>query len=197
MEEILPGILHWTTRHPDIGIDVSSYLLTESGTAIDPLLPAGEGPDWLGHVVQHVVVTIALHTRSATAFGVPVRAPRAGLHRWKGRDIDVEPYDDGDEVAPGVRAFEIGAIAPDDFALLVDSGPGVLSIGDAIIRYGDIGFVPDHLMGDDPDGVKRATVDVLERLLDQPFDALLFAHGEPLPSGGKAALRQFVESQAR
>jgi glyoxylase-like metal-dependent hydrolase (beta-lactamase superfamily II) len=193
MDEILPGVLQWTTRHPDIGIDVASHLVTGPGVAIDPLLPEGEGPDWLGHDVGHVVVTICLHTRSTTDFGVPVRAPREGLHRWEGRGIDVAPYADGDEVAPGVRALRIGAIAPDDYALHIDTGPGILAFGDAIIRYGDIGFVPDHLIGDDPEAVKRETIDALERLLDEEFDALLFAHGEPLASGGKAALREFVE----
>src|SRR4051794_14154796 len=195
MEEILPGVQHWTTRHPDLGMDVSSDLLTETGTAIDPLLPAGEGPDWIGADVRDVVVTIALHTRSAQAFGLPVHAPRAGLHRWEGRGIDVAPYDDGDEVASGVRAHRIGAIAPDDFALHIDTGPGVLSFGDAIVNYGGIRFVPDHLIGDDPEGVKRATFDALERLLDERFDALLFAHGEPIPRGGNAALREFVASR--
>lgn len=197
MDEILPGLLHWKTPHPEIGSEVSSYLLTGTGVAIDPLLPEGDGPHWLGHDVEHVVVTICLHTRSAADFGRPVRAPRAGLHRWDGRGIDVEPYDDGDEVAPGVRALAMAAIAPDDFALHVDAGPGVLAFGDAVIRYGEIGFVPDHLIGDDPEGVKRATLDRLEALLELDFDALLFAHGDPLPSGGKQALRAFVEAGPR
>ena len=193
MDEILPGLLHWKTPHPDIPIAVDSYLLPDRGVAIDPLLPEGEGPEWLGHAVEHVVVTICLHTRSAGTFGRPVRAPRPGLHRWEGRDLEAEPYDDGDEVAPGVRAIALAAIAPDDFALHVDVGPGALAFGDAIIRYGEIGFVPDHLIGDDPETVKRATLDRLEPLLELDFDALLFAHGDPLPSGGKAALRAFVE----
>ncbi len=160
------------------------------------MLPRREGPDWVGREVRHVVVTICLHTRSTTAFGLPIRAPRLGLHRWEGRDlgVDVEPYDDGDEVAPGVRAIQVGAISPDDFALHIDAGPGVLAFGDGIIRYGEIGFVRDYLMGDDPEGVKRRTIEVLRSLLDLEFDALLFAHGQPLASGGKAALRRFVES---
>jgi len=32
----------------------------------------------------------------------------------------------------------------------------------------------------------------LRRLLDLDFDSLLFAHGEPLIGGGRAALREFV-----
>ena len=195
MEEIVPGVLHWTARHPELGIDVSSHLVTASGTAIDPLLPEGEGPGWLGVDVRDVVVTICLHTRSVDAFGVPVHAPRAGLHRWEDRALEAVGYDDGDEVAPGVRAIAIGAIAPDDFALHIDAGPGVLALGDALINYGGIGFVPDHLIGDDPEGVKARTYDALERVLDEPFDALLFAHGAPIASGAKDALATFVAAR--
>jgi hypothetical protein len=194
MDEILPGVLHWQARHPDIGVDVSSYLLPESGTVIDPLLPKGEEPAWLGHDVARVVLTNCLHLRSGRAFGLPLRAPREGLHRWERTEVDVEPYDDGDELGPGLRALRLGAISPDDYLLHIAVGPGVLAFADGIIHYGKIGFVSDDLIGDDAEGVKRATVERLRMLLDEEFDALLFAHGTPLPSGGKAALREFVDS---
>jgi hypothetical protein len=32
-------------------------------------------------------------------------------------------------------------------------------------------------------------------LLDEEFDVLLFAHGEPVAGGGKAMLREFVASR--
>ena len=41
-------------------------------------------------------------------------------------------------------------------------------------------------MGDDPEGVKRGLHESLRRLLDEDFDALLFAHGEPMANGGHA-----------
>src|SRR3712207_7652035 len=53
------------------------------------------------------------------------------------------------EIAPGVTALEVGGIAPDDTALYIAHGDGVLSIGDAVIRIGGrLGFVPDFLWGD-------------------------------------------------
>jgi hypothetical protein len=48
-------------------------------------------------------------------------------------------------------------------------------------------------MGDDPQGVKDGLAESLRRLLERRFDGLLFAHGEPLAAGGKAALRDFLE----
>src|SRR5688500_6618758 len=112
MAEIVPGVLHWSTRHPDTGVDVDSHLLAGPATAPARLWPAGEALDWLGHPVEQVVVTICLPTRRIRDFGAVIRAPRPGLHRWEGRGIDAVPYDDGDELSPGVRAHVLGAIAP-------------------------------------------------------------------------------------
>ena len=63
-----------------------------------------------------------------------------------------------------------------------------------MIRNGDgeLAFVPDSLMGDDPEGVRRGVTAALRALLDHDFDALLFAHGAPIESGGKERLKMFV-----
>ena len=189
MDEILPGVLHWTARHPAIEADVSSYYVAASQALIDPLVE-GREVDALGPV-SHVICTIGLHGRSTTEFGVPVSVPVEGLHRWEDRDADLAPYEDGDEVAPGIRAHRVGGIAPDDYALHVEDA-GALALGDALVHYGELRFVSDRLMGDDPEAVKRTTRARLRDLLDLEWDALLLAHGAPIPSGGKAALRDFL-----
>ena len=62
------------------------------------------------------------------------------------------------------------------------------------MRYGStFNFVPDQYLGDDPEAVKKAIREAYGRLLDQPFDNLLTAHGDPLIGGARQALRQFVE----
>ena len=195
MEQILPGVHHWRTPHPDIGIEVDSYYLADAQTVLDPLLPEGASPADLPGEVRHVILTIGLHTRSADAFGVPLRVPREGLHRLEGRGLDIEPFGDGDELAPGVVAHRLGAIAPDDYVLHIAIGAGILALGDGLISYDGLHFVPDNLIGDDPEAVKRATLDRLEELLELDFDALLFAHGTPITSDGKAALRAFLDDQ--
>ena len=40
--EILPGLFHWTTAHPKIRIEVSTYWLADPKVLLDPLLPPGE-----------------------------------------------------------------------------------------------------------------------------------------------------------
>ena len=135
MDEVIAGILHWQARHPNIGIDVSSYLLTDTATALDPLLPEGEGRDWLGHDVERVVLTVRHHVRSAPDLGVPILAHRAGLHEFEGGNLEVRGYEAGDELAPGVRVLSFGRICPDDAALHIALGPGVLAFGDGIINY--------------------------------------------------------------
>ena len=38
MNEILPGIYHWTAAHPKIKVEVSSYYLADECVLIDPLV---------------------------------------------------------------------------------------------------------------------------------------------------------------
>ena len=46
---------------------------------------------------------------------------------------------------------------------------------------------------DDPEQTKRGLRNAYYRLLELDFDALLLAHGRPLASGGKQALRDFAQ----
>ena len=195
LNEVIPGILHWQARHPNIGVDVSSYLLTDSGTLLDPMLPEGEGPDSLGHPVERIILTVRQHTRSVDQFGIPVFVHSSGLHEFEGSDADVRGYDAGDELAPGITVLPFGRICPDDAILKIDIGPGVLAFGDGLIHYGGLGHPPDQYIGEDPEAVKASIVEGLAPLADEEFDAMLFAHGTPVATGGKDMLRSFLASR--
>lgn len=196
MQEVLPGILHWQARHPRIGVDVSSYLLTDTGTLLDPLLPEGASPDWVGHPVERVVLTVRHHLRSAREFGVPILVHESGLSELQEAGPGTEAYAAGDELAPGVTVLPFGRICPDDAVLRIDAGPGVLAFGDGLIHYGDaLGHPPDQYIGDDPEAIKAAIVEGLRPLEDVRFDAMLFAHGSPVPGGANALLRDFLASR--
>jgi hypothetical protein len=196
MNEIAPNIFHWTAVHPNIGIEVSSYLLADSGTLLDPLLPP-EGLEWFDgdRRPRQVVLTNRHHLRHsesfAEAFAVPIACHEAGLHEFSGGP-DVKGFAWGDELAPGVIALEVDAICDEETALRIDSGDGFLAVADAVVNYDGLGFVPDQYIGDDPPAIHRAIREAYGRLLDEPFDSLLLAHGPPIVGGAKEALRRFV-----
>ena len=193
MDEIAPGIFHWKAMHPRIRMEVSSYYLAEAETLLDPMVPPDVGLEWFEErPVQRIVLTNRHHYRESDRFGLPVLCNETGLHEFEGGP-QVEGFRVGDEVAPGVTAHEFGAICPDDTALHIAAGAGFLAFADGLIRYGEVGFVPDSFY-DHPDEEKRRTYELARPLLALDFDGLLFAHGEPQATGGKEALRRFVES---
>ena len=197
MNEILPGIFHWTAQHPKIGFDVSSYFVAESGTVLDPMVPP-EGLEWFdGERAAHALaLTNRHHDREAAAYCAelalgPVLAPESGLYELEGRDFEVRGYTPGEELIPGIVAHEVGAICPDDMALEIRSA-GALAMADGLVHFQDgVRFVRDDYM-DDPAATKRGLAAALERLLDVDFDTLLFAHGQPMVGNGKQALRDFL-----
>jgi hypothetical protein len=194
MEEIQPGLLHWTAFRDTIGADVHSYLHTPSGTLLDPMEPL-QGIDVVTRV-DRIVLTNRHHYRHSDRFrerfGCPVLCHEAGLHEFP--DGGVEGFAWGDDLAPGVTVLEVGVLCPEETAVHVGDA---LAFADAIIRgrHGELGFVSDYLLGDDPDAVKAGLRERFHRLAeDVEFDALLLAHGEPMPTGGRSALRTFADA---
>jgi hypothetical protein len=198
MREIVSGIFHWTAFHEGIGMDVSTYYVEGSGTLIDPMLPA-EGIGWFEErrAPERIVLTIRHHYRQSEAFvkefGIDVWCHEDGLHEFEGGP-DVKGFTAGDELAPGIEALDFVGLSPDDTALLIEAGGGAVAFGDALVHFGDgnIGFVPDDLIGDDPEAIKRDLRAGLERLLDHDFEHLLFAHGVPLTGSGRRSLEKFL-----
>jgi glyoxylase-like metal-dependent hydrolase (beta-lactamase superfamily II) len=197
LNELAPGIFHWTAVHPNLGVDVSSYYVADAGTLIDPLTP-GEGVEWFDgdRRPQLVVLTNRHHLRHserfAEAYAIPITCHQAGLHEFSDGP-GVRPFSWGDELASGITALKVDAICDEETALRIDVGDGFLSIADAVINYDGLGFVPDQYIGDDPEAVKASIREAMAPLLDEPFDSILPAHGEPIVGGGKEALRRFVE----
>jgi hypothetical protein len=197
MEEVLPGVWHWTATHPNTGSEVSSYWVRPSGALIDALMPAEGIEPFREEPPERVLLSNRHHLRHAERFaeelGCSIHCSRPGLHEFEGGPA-VEGFDFGEEVAPGIEALEVGAICPDESALLIGDA-GALAIADGIRHYdGEMGFFADWLLGDDPDAVKAGLRRSYFGLLDRDFDSLLFAHGDPIIGGGKEALRRFAEA---
>ena len=123
--------------------------------------------------------------------GVTVRAPKVGMHEYT-NDEPVQPYDFGEELLDGaVTAYEVGGICPDESALHIPSVKA-LAVADGVINYEGLRFVPDSYF-DDPEGDQKELKEAYSRLADElDFDALLTAHGEPIPSGARDRLREFA-----
>jgi hypothetical protein len=198
VQEIAPGIFHWTTFRETIGSRVSSYYVEPAGVLIDPMVPEDGLDVFEGHEPpQQALLSIRHHYRGcdefAERFGLTVVCARSGLHEFEGTDRRVEAFDPGDEVAPGIVAIGTDAISDDDTTFHIAHGGGALSFGDGLVRPpgGDVGFVPDYLM-DEPEKTKERLLDAYRGLLERDFEHLLFAHGEPLIGGGRGALKEFL-----
>ena len=197
-QETLPGLFVWSAFHEGIEARVYSAYFAAAGTLIDPMLPEDDGDPLQGlPAPQRIVLTNRHHYRHSgklsERFACPVLCHQDGLHEFRD-ERDVSGYAFGEEIAPGVSALELSSIAPEEATLALDSGPGVLAFGDGL-RRGDDGslqFMRDTLLGKDPEAVKAGLRRQLREMFERDFDAMIFAHGEPLPQGARAKLKDFL-----
>jgi hypothetical protein len=197
VEEIAPGLWHWSARHPRIKIRVHSYYLPAERVLIDPIEPE-DGLDWFVEhgPPEHVLLTNRHHYRAsgefAERFGVTVHCAREGVHEF-GVDRQVEPFRFGDELPGGIVAHEVGAICPDETALYIPAREA-LAVADGAVRWeagAPLAFVPDDYM-DAPEQTKSGLREAYRGLAELDFRHLLLAHGEPFVADGREALAAFV-----
>ena len=205
MDEILPGIYHWTAVHPNIGMKVSSYWLDDAGVLIDPLAPPDVGIEWFADrpaPPSAIVLSNRHHYRHsgelAARYGCPVLCVSAGMHEFTHGE-PVSAFEPGETLPGGLLAFEIGAICPDDMALYLASARAIW-FADGLVRGGprrELGFVPDSLM-DDPPGTKQGLLESFERALRElDFENVLLAHGGPVIGDGRAQLEALIRGGGR
>jgi hypothetical protein len=205
IREILPGIFHWTSVHPEIRIPVSSHYVAPARMLLDPLVP-DEGLAWFGRRAppEHVLLTNRLHSRHSARFveryGCAVWCNEAGLDHFGSegeiQGLTVRGFQPGELLPGGIESHAVGVLCPDETAFRIPGAEPALAIADGVVRDGDgpLAFVPDPLLGDDPEAVKRGLRQAYRRLLALDFDHLLLAHGNPWLGGAHAALAAFVGS---
>jgi hypothetical protein len=198
VEEIAPGIWHWSAPHPRIGIVVHSYYLPTERVVLDPIAPADGFDVFSEHgPPTDVLLTNRHHYRASSEFverfGATVRCVRAGMHEFTHGE-PVEPFEFGDELSGGIVVHEVGAICPDETALHIPARRA-LALADGAVRWepgGPLAFVPDQFM-DEPEKTKEGLRAAYRRLAEElDFDHLLLAHGEPLVGDGREALAAFA-----
>ena len=198
IREVAPGILHWTAHRSSIGSDVSSYYALGPRVVLDPMLPA-DGLEWFeggGQGPRAIVLSNRHHLRDAATFverfGCAVHASEPGMHEFEGGRVEVRPFAFGDVIAGEVVAHEVGVLCPDESALEIPSARA-LAVADGVVNYDGLRFVPDELLGDDPEAIKAGLLEAYGRLADAvEFDHLLCAHGPPVLRDGREALRRFA-----
>jgi hypothetical protein len=191
VDEIAPGLWHWTAQRETIGKEVSSYYLSDARVWIDPMLPP-ERPDWFRP--QHAILTCRHHSRDAWKLDCTVWVVEQGAHELEGRG-EFRTYAWGEELPGGIVACEVDALSPDETALHIPVH-SALAIGDGVVRWEGVEgltFVPDFLM-DDPEETRAKLRAAYRRLLDElEFDHLLLAHGAPVVATARAELQSLVE----
>jgi hypothetical protein len=191
VQEIAPGLWHWTASRETIGKDVSSYYLVEERVAIDPMAPP-ERPEWFQP--EHAILTCRHHSRDAWELGCAPWVVEQGAHELEVRG-EFRTYAWGDELPGGITACEVGALSPDETALYIPAHRA-LAIGDGVVRWEGVEgltFVPDFLM-DDPVETRGGLRSAYQRLLGElEFDHLLLAHGDPVIGDAKQQLAALVE----
>lgn len=199
IREVIPGLHHWTARHPGLGVQVSSYYLEPERVLLDPMLPS-EGLAWFGSrdAPLHIVLTNRHHGRdSATfveAFGCRVHCPRVGLADFQHPSLNPAPFDFGAELPGRMVAYEIGGIWPDETAVHVPAHRA-LACADGAIRHaadGELEFAPEQYLGDPEKSKPQIRAAYLRLSEELDFEHLLLAHGDPIPHLGRQALVDFA-----
>ena len=199
MEEILPGVWHWTAMHPRIHVRVSSFYLSDRRVALDPLLP-GEGIEWFadGGGPTDILLTNRHHGRHPGSYveryGSTVHCSRNGLHELDARPARSRRSTSATSCRAGCRPRD-GRDLPDESAIVFGDLRAV-ALADGVIRMqqdkGPLAFVPDFLF-DDPEKDKAGLRAAYRRLLDEhEFDHLLLAHGGAVLGDGREQLARFV-----
>jgi hypothetical protein len=195
VQEIAPGIVHWRAYHEGIRSLVSSYMAAEGGVVLDPM-PPREGFGALAEQYgepQIVILTNRHHFRHAAElqerFAVPVFCHELGMHNFRGSQ-GVQPFAFGDRLPGGAVAYEVGALTPEETAIWFPA-ERALAFADSVVRMPpdvSLGFVPDELMGNDPERVKDGLREAFGRLVELDPAHLLLAHGLPVVDRGRDAL---------
>jgi len=186
--EVVPGLFHWHVHDDRIDFISSAYAMqTEAGTVLIDPLPLADAPlAQLGRITA-ICLSSGGHQRSAwrlrKQLGAPIYAPALS------QTLAEEPehrYSDGDRLPAGLLAVFTPGAGTTQHTLLLEGDPGIAFVPDLLARPPgeDVALIPEQYAFD----IEEARRSV-ERLLGLPFTVLCIAHGEPVTTHAKDAIR--------
>ncbi len=195
LEEIVRGVWTWSIFSEDKGYLFNGYAVStpEGPVLIDPPEPRGEGWSALDALApfQGVWVTNRNHSRASAAcrerYGLPLWAHERDAERLEVR-ADRRLKEEA-TIGGVIQVVHVPGKSPGEVAFHLPQSRALI-VGDLVIGVpsGELSTYPDEVIDD-----KQELYRSVRKLLDYDFDALLLCDGDPLPSGGKAKLRSFLE----
>ena len=198
IERVAEGIHGWHVRDNRIGARSDAYAVNDGSglVLIDPLPLSGAGMEALTKLgpITAICLTATCHQRSAwryrERFGAKIYGPSGGRLAAKPDRF----YRAGSRLPASLCAIRTPGPFGNHHALLWQSGSGALFAGDLLIhlRAGHLRFTHDG-HHEDKTLLRRSAAAIL-RL---KFRALCTAHGVPITSGAKRAVRDALARDAR
>ena len=193
LEPVVPGIFLWRYYDPSIKTDLfSTGLQMESGMfLIDPISLAPDALTQLNRVAG-IIVTNENHLRAAAQFAerfhVPIYAEATAAVALTG----ATPIALESQFTPGLTAISVDGAAAGEIAIYWEAEKGSMVMGDALINFEPYGFtfLPSKYCSNFK--LMRTS---LTKLLDYPFERMLFSHGEPILSHARERLEALLEAR--
>lgn len=190
-DQVAPGIFIWQAYDRAVKADLFSTAL-ETAAGLFLVDPIPLGPDYLAlpfcrSKAAGIIVTNENHWRATSDFAAELSLP-VYLH-WTLLEMagstPKSGLEDKSQISPGLTAIAIEGAPPGEIAVHHDGAGGTIVLGDALINFEPHGFglLPAKYCSDFK-SMRRS----LPRLLDYPFERILFAHGTPILSGARGRL---------
>ena len=197
MKEIVPGFWSWAVFNQERGMNFNGHLVVD-GRGCVLIDPPVMSPQDLEQAVSlgppsAILITNRHHTRDAMTPAGHFKI-RILVHELDAQSLPATVrlggvYNDGEQLPAGLTAIGLrDQKSPGECALLHPAS-GVLILGDALIGKpaGQLNLLPAEKYGD----VDKARAGI-RRLLDFRFDSVLVGDGDPVLTGGHAAVEAFL-----
>ena len=196
MKALLPNIWEWSWFSEDKQLNFNGHFLTvgEHRILVDP--PPMEAKDMAfaqqGGPVDYIIITNRDHEREASRlsseFQCTVMVPECDAPEMS--LSSVKTYKDGELLPGGIWVIQLAyQKSPGESALFLETGKGILIVGDAIIGNpeGALRLLPPEKYTD----IVQAR-EGLRRLCKYNFDSLLVGDGTSLVTGAKTLVEQML-----